>query len=162
MDITNNNMSKFKNTAIDFPTNVPVVLTLDIEPSKVQAKQKEGQWGPYNSYTYFATGNRVFLVNDALHVDMQQFHRGDVVTITKTLPVGQQKHVWIAKLGGVDNGSQGNQPEVTNDYILNQREILKGINEIKQYIINEKRPKIEVGEVPGASGPKPTKDDLGF
>lgn len=153
---------KYTSTPVEFPVNIPVVLTLDTEPAKVQPKVKQGQWGDYNSYTYFAKGGKVFWPSDALHQELLNYHRGDVVTITKTQPVGQQKMTWVVQAGQVE-GAQ----EVSNDYVANQQVILQKLHDIEEMLvnyINGKRPKADtaasVQEI--QQGPKPSKDDLGF
>lgn len=125
-------MTKYENTKVDFPINLPVVVTLDVDPTKLVGKEKEwSDGGKSTNFTYFCVGKLVFWANEHLHQSLLAYKKGDTVTIVKSQRAGQKAFDWEVTAGG-----EAPAPSKTNGNGLSD-ETIKKIDAIYDWVVQQ-------------------------
>ncbi len=77
------NMADFKYTWINFEPGKSTQVKLRFDVASAKPKQREGDNGPYTSYTIACEGGLAFSAGQKLFDMLKQYKAGDSVTITR-------------------------------------------------------------------------------
>ena len=162
-------MANYENEKLEFAVNIPISVTLDIEPSRAKLyektyKNEDGTDYVAKSYMIFAVGKKLFFAPEKLHNLLVAYKKGDTLTITKMQSPGQRAVNWK-----VDTGASILLP-VTNDVvdiILRFEQKIESLRQLILTVLHDKNPKITLDQIPNEAKPETTKGDefdkdLGF
>lgn len=118
-----------KNTIIRFKDDEPVTVTLVTDPTAAKSYTKDTQWGPKTSFGYLCKGNQMFFASEVLHSKLQDFRKGDTLTINLV------EKRWVISSSSERQESTGIQnvlEDTKNNILLNK--LVADMEEVKAYI----------------------------